>query len=326
MSISYADAKSNELISDKVLKLIPNTCSICGNMLQFSDSLRTISCTNKNCKCSILKRCLRFNKSVGIQLSVQDTLSLINKLNIITPYQLLMLDDVVKSGLINNSSEHKINNEIQIIKDIKQREYFIYEVVELCGIEEIATVAKKIFYGFNSIAEAYDEIDSGRVIFINERLGIRSSDSTILSVEIYNKILTLREELIFAETQLKIKKHKNVLRLAFSDNNIGKFVNKAELIKYLEYMYDITVLHTSSINNSTDILIKSGSNSNTKLRVARTINEKHIAENINSGVFTLNDIGTFEENKLKPIGSVIYIDKLDNILDRLDILAGRNNG
>lgn len=128
---------------------------------------------------------------------------------------------------------------------------------------------------------------------------------------------------MFAETQLKIRKHKNVVRLAFSDSNIGHFINKAELIQYLEYTYDISVLHISSINSYTDILIKNGSSSNTKLRIARTINEKYVADSINNGEFNLDDIGKFEDNKLKPIGSIIYIDKLDNILDRLDILAGK---
>lgn len=323
MSISYTDVKSNELISDSILKLIPRTCNICGRELQFSDSLKMVQCTNKNCKGKILKRCLLFNRTLGIEISTQDLIQIIGKLNIITPYQLLMIDEVMDSGIYDFCDIQNIDKAIQIIKKLKQEEHFIYNIVEWCGIEELSKIAQKILYGFNSIEEVYEEIDSSRVIFLNERLGIRSSDSTIISVEIYNLILAIKEELIFAETQLKIRKHKNVVRLAFSDSNIGHFINKAELIQYLEYTYDISVLHISSINSYTDILIKNGSSSNTKLRIARTINEKYIADSINNGEFNLDDIGKFEDNKLKPIGSIIYIDKLDNILDRLDILAGK---
>lgn len=323
MSISITEAENNKLISSKAISLLPKKC-LCGNELSFSDSLKKLQCSNINCKATILYRCKTFCKKTDLDITESELIGIIEKLSLITPYQLLQLDAVYKEKLINKSDIQDIDNIIQKLNYIKSNEYFMYQIIELSGIEEINSIAKKLFYGFNSIDEIFEEIEASRVIFFNERLGIRSSDSTIISVEIYNKIMSIQEELIFAETQFKVKKHKNVLRIVFADNNIGNFINKAELIEYLEDRYDYTILHVSNICNNTDILIKNGGISSTKARIARTINEKHIAEQINSGKISLNDIGKFETNKLKPIGSIVYIDTLEHILDRLDNIVGVN--
>lgn len=323
MSISITEAENNKLMSSRAISILPKKC-LCGSELSFSDSLKKLQCSNTNCKAAILYRCNTFCKKTDLNITESELIGLIEKLSLITPYQLLQLDAVYKENLINKLDIQDIENVIQKLNNIKSSEYFMYQIIELSGIEEINNIAKKLFYGFNSVDEIFEEIEASRVIFFNERLGIRSSDSTIISVEIYNKVMSIQEELIFAETQFKVKKHRNVLKVVFADNNIGKFINKAELLEYLENRYEYTFLHTSNICNSTDILIKNGGVSSTKARIARTINEKHIAEQINNGSISLNDIGKFEEGKLKPIGSIIYIDTLEHILDRLDNNAGVN--
>lgn len=323
MSISITEAENNKLISSKAISILPKKC-LCGNELSFSDSLRKLQCANTNCKATMLHRCKVFCEKTELNITESELIRLIEKLSLITPYQLLQLDAVYNENLIDNSDIQNIESLIQKLNIIKNNEYFMYQIIELSGIEEIASIAKKLFYGFNSIDEIFEEIETSRVIFFNERLGIRSSDSTIISVEIYNKVMDIQEELIFAETQFKVKEHKNILRVVFADNNIGNFINKAELIEYLEDRYNYTILHVSNICNKTDILIKNGGISSTKARIARTINEKYIAEQINSGKISLNDIGTFEKGVLKPVGSIVYIDTLEHILDRLDIIAGVN--
>ena len=113
---------------------------------------------------------------------MSDLYDIVNKLNIVTPYQLMMLVEVYEADMLNGMDLPSIKESIQTIEKIKMNEYFIHQIISFCGIPEISKIAEKLFDGFNSIDEVFEEIESSRVIFVNEHLGIKSSDSTILSV------------------------------------------------------------------------------------------------------------------------------------------------
>lgn len=318
MGISFKEATQNKLISDNIIKIIPTKCR-CGKPLEFNDSLRELKCTDKHCIYNLLDRLIEFCIKANLQIKENELKSLATKLKIVTPYQLLMLDEVMQEGIIDNNDIHSLNDVAQTIQEIKQKDYNLYNIAELCGILTIERVAYKIFNGFVSFEEAFEEIETGQISFINERLGIKSSDSSILSIEVYNKLLSLKEELIFGETQLKIKElNKKRLKIAFTDS-VSPFVNKGELIDKFNNTYNYYFTLVTTITESTDILVKNSLDTNTnKYRAARLINDKFIADSMNNGDITLKDIGKTEKNKLKPIGSKIYIDTLENVTLRLE--------
>lgn len=319
MGIKFNEALRNDIISLKTLKMIPNKCE-CGHEYELSNSMKTLVCTNKNCKENIVRRVKTFCNKLGLNIETQDIRDITDKINIITPFQLLIIEDAVEHNIVTESDIHDLKDFIQSIKNIKEKEYFLYNIVELCGIKEIEKVAYKIFDGFSSFDEVFDEIESGQIAFINERLGIKSSDSSIISVDIYNKIISLKEELMFAETQLKIKKYdKKILYIAFCDSIIP-YVNKSELIDFLNDRYNYKFVVVSNINESTDILVKNFDGNNSKYRAAKIINDRFIAESMNKGEITLSNIGKTKEGELKPLGSRIYIDELINILKRLNTI------
>lgn len=318
MGISFEEATQNDLVSTKTLEIIPNKCR-CGAPLELSDSLRELKCVNKDCIYNIVDRLITFCNKTKLNIKDTELKELTLKLNIITPYQLLMLDEVYKNNIINKSDIQNIDEVMQSIKNIKEVDYFIYEIAEVCGIVSIEKVAYKLFNGFNSFEEAFEEIETGQVSFINERLGIKDSDSSILSIEVYNQIIKLKEELIFGETQLKIKEEeKERLNIAFTDN-VSPFVNKSELMDKFNNKYNYQFTLITTVSENTDILIKNNIDSNTnKYRTASLINDKFIAESMNNGELLLNDIGKIVETQLKPLGSKIYIDTLENVTLRLD--------
>lgn len=317
MGITIQEALQNSLISEDTLRLLPKICE-CGHELVFSDSLRYLYCDNSECKRQLKERVKAFYRRLNIDISDINIELIIKELNIVIPYQLLMIDEADKHGLLDNIKNNRTEKLVADTKKIKSKSYFCYEIAEMCGIDYIVDVAKKIFSGFESFEDAYDEIEIGQIPFINERLGIKDIDNSILSIKIYNKLIDLKEELIFAETQLPIKEYdKEIIRIAFCDN-IYPYVNKSELIDQLNYRYEYRFMIVSSINNKVDILVRNHDGNNAKYRAAKLINDKHSADLINNNNVDIDSIGLQNQVTLKPLGHVIYIDSLENIIEKLD--------
>jgi hypothetical protein len=88
----------------------------------------------------------------------------------------------------------------------------------------------------------------------------------------------------------------------------------------MNYKYNYTFVPVTTIAETTDILIRNSANSGSKVRTARLINDKHIAELMNKGEINLSDINKKVDTDLKPAGCSIYIDSIENVLNRLDYL------
>ena len=88
----------------------------------------------------------------------------------------------------------------------------------------------------------------------------------------------------------------------------------------MNYTYSYNFVHVNVVSQTTDILIRNAASSGTKLRTANVLNSKHVANKMNTNEIKLNDIGKIMNNQLKPIGSVVYIETLETIMNRLDTL------
>ena len=314
------DAYNNKVLTEKSLRFMPKTCR-CGQDLELSDSLTTLRCSNKNCQSYTVLRSIGLCKKLGLDLSKDDLLNLIDEFGIVSPYQILELDTLRSIGQVSNTTVEHLDSVSKKITAIKNSDVDVYEVLSWCGIDNIAVIAKQIAYGFNSFDEFFKEIDRAQVIFLNERLGIKTPEACVLTHKIYNNILDIRDELFYAESLLKIKKHNNRLFIAFNDN-CGQYLNKTEILKYLNDTFDYLFVHTELVNDKTDILIKHLDQSNYKYRNARLINEKSIAEKVNSHEIVLAEADKLVQGQLKPLGHRIYIDNIDNLIHRLKLLSG----
>ena len=231
MGITFDDAREYELLSDNILKLIPSKCR-CGQPLLLSDSLKTLKCSDSNCRYIIVDRVNNFNKKLKLGINTSDIDRLSKKLNLITPYQLFMLDLAYENNIVSAYDIYNIVEVVDKLKELKSTEWEIYQLVELCGIDTIANVAYKIFDGFTSITEAYDEIEQSQISFINDRLGIKSSDGAILAIGILSSL-------------------------------INEFKNRDEMVNYIESFGGKT---TSSVSSKISYLINNDINStSTKL-------------------------------------------------------------
>ena len=319
MGVTFDEAIDNKLITEYTLKLLPSKCR-CGANIEFNDSIRNMRCTNDNCIYKIIDRLHNFCTYNNININNSELLNIAKTLNIITPYQLLMLDEAYEHKLISSDIVTDIDNLLCDIAKLKNRPIYLYEMIAMCGLTSITNVAEQLFNGFDTVDDAFNEIEQGQLTFINERLGVKDIDNSIFSMDIYKDLVSLKEEFVFAETQLKIIKYPRVIKIAFCDN-VLPFYNKRELIKYLDSKFKVKFNHVVCINDTVDILVKSFDSNNTKTRLANAINDKYRADMINSGKLEIQDLDKFNDTELKPVGKKIYIDNLDNLLNRLEVIT-----
>lgn len=316
MSIKFSEALENDILSASVIKSIQPKCK-CGSEIVFSDSLRTAMCSNKNCVYKIVNRFKSINSKLSLGISDISIENIVKKLKLVTPYQLFLLKDAVNQGIITSIDVNNLSEILDNIEKAQDRHYKLYEIVQMCGVPTLENVAIAVFKGFDTIAEAYDEIEKGQVSFVSERLGLATPDSTTLGVEIYDKLVEYMEEFAFAEMQLNIDKaYENKLNIAFCDNIIP-FINKAEYIEYINSLTKFKFNYICSISDTTDILIRNSSENNSKIRAARIINDKFVADAMNSGELNLCDINVVIDGELKPIGSKVLVCSSDELISKL---------
>jgi len=316
MGITLKDVKEYNLIDKDKIKFIGTACK-CGSDIVFSDSLRSLICTNRNCEYSKLHRFKLFCKELNLSISDNELLNIIKTLNLISPYQLLIIDTAVKSNMITNKDIKDLDSVIEKIAKIKKATYKLSYVVKLSFIHSLSDVAEKVFYGYNSLDEAYSDIESGRVAFLNERLGIYNTNNATLSVDIFKLLLDNKDELIFGESLFNIETNTESLRIVIGGKST-RFINNDDLVNFLRARYKKNIVLSNRVCEHTDILIQNFNTSDNKLKIAKVINNNYVAKCINNGIMQLDDVGKQTKSSYKPIGSKILIGTESEIIDKLD--------
>lgn len=317
MSILIDEAFNAGIISDKVYNMLPKKCH-CGAKLELSESLRYISCSNKDCKMQLAHRIENMCKILNITVTLDTILDIIELADITSPYQVLMVDKLKGKGLSNIPDISRITNEVS---QVLSKRYYACDVIEACGIEDIALVAQRLAHGFNSMEEFFKEVETSQLNFICERLALNTSELSTLGIKIYNELLHIKDELIFAEYIFNIKKYEDRLKICFSGSPI-EYLNISEFIDNIEKKTGYTVCHLATVSIETDILVKALSSDGVKEKIARLINDNFAAEQVNSGNFDIDNIGKEDDNNLAPVGYAIYIDSPLNVIKKVQKLHG----
>lgn len=323
MGIAYEELTDNGILDKKIIDILPVSCR-CGSDFMFSESLRELVCSNENCKYGLIRRFYILCQRLGVTLRYEDVIEIVQRLEVKSPFQIFYLQEAYDTKLIDDSIIPDIKKHLEEIEQSKLKEYWVWEVLVMSGEPGIPEVANTIAYGFSSVTELYKEIENGQLAFINERLGIESLDSCIFSIDVYNKLIKIKDEMLFAEQMLKIKQYKDRIYIAFNDS-VYPFINSQECIQKLGTEFNKTFVHIGTISENTDILIKNTTTSSQKYRAAMLINDSYAAELVNKGDIDLQDIGV-KGKGLKPIGHRIYIDSLENVRKRLAKLVEEDNG
>lgn len=313
--ITISDAVNNNIISPALSKMLPSRC-LCGHELQFSDDMQKIVCSSDICRTGLLHRLKYINNKLKIGLTSDELVFITKKLKLKSPYQILHLADAYKAKVISSETVMHIKSALNRISEIHNTEYYLHEVISFSGADGLTeTISKKLFNGFNTIDEVYRNLDEYRAGFISEKIG--STHNSLASIDLYNTLVSLTDELVYAETIFKIKNTTDSLKIAFMSSNVEPYVNKTEFIEMLESVCDIKFVVVSVIDETTDILIRNNMETGQRYKDARRINEKHIAELVNKGEIKLSDAGKEVAGSLKPVGHLILIGTVEDVIKQL---------
>lgn len=324
--ITLQEVIDNGLLSEEVLNCIPKKC-LCGADIVFTDSVRQIYCSNPKCFFKIAARLEAMAKHMKADGWGESTcVAVCKEFKLVSPYQVFLLEKYVANG--GTSSIPAFEKKVKSICDRTKREVELWEVVKLAGIPSIETIAYKIFNGYESICDAFADIESGQVPFVAERLGLKNVDGSVMAVNIYNTLMKYKDELIFGETQFTIcKPTGRTIHIAITGGVTG-FRNKSEFIRYIKSRYNgvINPMLMNSVTSDVDILISDGDGLSNKFRTASRLNTKYLERGLERGEFTEEDVGKFRNsNDLHPIGEKILITDSVSVFKRLNRLIGKGD-
>ena len=271
MGITRLEVEVNELISDEVLEHIPVTCEECGSEIEFTDTLKQIYCPNSRCPSKIAARLESMAKAMRADGWGESTcLSVVKGFRLKSPYQVFLLNGKACPDV------SAFDKKMASICDMSKRKLKLWEVVRLGGIPDIETTAFKIFDGFNTMEEAYEQIEKYQVPFIAERLGLKNADSSVMAVSIYNTLMQYKDELIFAQTQFELYAPKGEKLVFVITGGVDGFRNKSEFIQYINNRYSgkVDAVLLNSVSASVDYLISDGDKQSNKYKSASRLIEK----------------------------------------------------
>lgn len=320
MGISYEDVINNDLMDAEVLEYIPDRCE-CGAPVAFTDSLRQIYCTSERCIYKIASRLEAMAKKMKVDGFGESTcVTLCKEFKLISPYQVFLIEDKLNSGV--TSKVPAFEKKIREICDWKNRKRELWEVVALAGIPNIDTIAYKIFDGYDKMEEAFEDIENGQVLFIAEKLGIKSSSSGVMAVNVYNTLMRFKEELLFGETQFDIYKPAGKTLYMAITGGVRGYRNKNAFVDFLNNRYEgkLNIMLMGSVTQQVNILISDGSSSSNKYKTATRINKKYVEKAIENGLFVEDDLEKFKggEEGFYKVGEKIIIADSTEIIGRLD--------
>lgn len=318
MGITFKEVEENNLISREILRYLPTKCE-CGAELQFTDSLVQLYCPNESCYIKIAARLEAMAKDMNIDGFGESTcLEICKQFRLKSPYQIFLIEDYFnRGGTCNNVSAFE--KKVKAICDKTKRQTKLWEFVKYGNIPSIKDTAYKLFNGYKTISDAYDDIESGQVPFIAERLGLRNGESSVLAVRIYNILVEHKTELLFGETLFDIYEPEgDTLKIAITGGVYG-YRNKSEFVRFIndKYKGKLNAMLMNTVTKDIDVLIADGDTSSRKYKNANKINSKYIEE-------TRYTNGRSDEvsKKFHPAYERIFITESQGLLDRLNSIYG----
>lgn len=265
----------------RFVEVLPEVCEECGSPLAISETMTGLHCSNPRCKDKLIMRLKAICRDLNITDFGESTISkfidyygLTNHLNFFDLREGLILSDEVSD---------KISEKV-ISQVVKKKDFLLWEFVQVANLPYIQTSARKIFQGYNSLADAYKDIESGGVAFIQEKLGIAKEDTVSLqAMKIYSTLMEFKDDLIEGEECVNIitLEGKKELNVVCSDQVGGGFSKKSEFYAYCKEHFGgkVHINFLSSVTKSIDYLVWAGADGSparytSKVQKVEKYNEK----------------------------------------------------
>lgn len=239
---------------------LPEDCPTCGAPMEMSESLTGLHCSNPRCPDKLVMRIKAICQDLGILNFGESTIEkfldyyeVTNPLNIFALREGMLISDEVSEAVSEN-----------IIFQIEEKKNFLlWEYVRVANIPGVQTSAKDIFTGYSNLTEAYKDIESGGVAFIQEKLGISNDNEvSIRAMKVYKSLMEFKEDLLECECEVNIidVSNKIELNVVCSDQVGNGFSKKKEFYDYVNNTFGdkLHVNFLSSVTKKIDYLVWAG--------------------------------------------------------------------
>lgn len=239
---------------------LPDICPTCGAPTEISEVLTGLHCSNPRCPDKIVKRIQAICNSCGILNFGEKTIeSFLEYYDVHNPLQIFALRPGM---LISDEVSEEVSD--KIIAQINEKKSFsLWEYVQIANIPMVQTSAKDIFSGYQSLYDAYKDIEEGGVGFIQKKLGIAADgeSQSVRAMQVYVNLMTYKEDLFECEGDVSIidLSDKMEINIYCSDQAGGGFKRKKDFYNEIERLFgDKVHFNIASVNKKLNYLIWAG--------------------------------------------------------------------
>lgn len=259
---------------------LPEYCPTCGSPLEIRETLTGLTCSNPRCPDKIIMRIRSICNDLNILMFGESTIEkFVSYHELTNPLNIFELEPGML--LYEDASEELSANIINQI--CKKKSFLLWEYVMIANIPDVRTSAQKIFDGYSTLQEAYEDIESGGVDFIQKKLGIYADgEISVQAMKVYKSLIEFKEDLFEDIDNVNIvsTEGKMVLNVVCSDQVGNGFGKKKEFYDYINEKFG-SKLHVNflpSVKKDIDYLVWAGADGSP----ARYTSKVRTVENWNS--------------------------------------------
>lgn len=243
------------------VSLLPEECPTCGGVMGISETLTGLHCCNGRCPDKLMMRIKAICQDLGILGFGEATIQkFIEYYGITNPLNMFALRKGMPIGEgISMDVSDKISSQIEA-----KRSFLLWEYVKIANIPGIQTSALPLFKGYDSLEEAYKDIEEGGIPLIMQKLGLAGDEDgiSIRAIKIFETLMEFKDDLFESLEDVEIKHLHGVkeLNVVCSDQVGGGFSKKAEFYSYVNNTYKdrVHVNFLPSVTKNIDFLVWAG--------------------------------------------------------------------
>lgn len=259
---------------------LPEYCPTCGAPLEIRETLTGLTCSNPKCPDKIVMRIRSICTDLNILQFGEKTIEefvryheLTNPLNIF---------ELQPGMLLYEGASEELSNKI-ISQIDKKRNFLLWEYVMLANLPDVRTSAQKIFSDYKTLDEAYANIETGGVDFIQKKLGIvADGEVSVQAMKVYKSLMEFKDDLFEDVDNVNIisTEGKVELNVVCSDQVGNGFAKKKDFYDYINTTFGdkLHVNFLPSVRKDIDYLVWAGADGSP----ARYTSKVRTVENWNS--------------------------------------------
>lgn len=259
---------------------LPEYCPTCGAPLEIRETLTGLTCSNPKCPDKIVMRIRSICTDLNILQFGEKTIEefvryheLTNPLNIF---------ELQPGMLLYAGASEDLSNKI-ISQIDKKRNFLLWEYVMIANLPDVRTSAQKIFSDYKTLAEAYANIETGGVDFIQKKMGIvADGEVSVQAMKVYKSLMEFKDDLFEDVDNVNIisTEGKVELNVVCSDQVGNGFAKKKDFYDYINTTFGdkLHVNFLPSVRKDIDYLVWAGADGSP----ARYTSKVRTVENWNS--------------------------------------------